>query len=51
MGALLGIGALIAFLVAGGILMGLGHLAIGIGVMLGSLPAAIVVWMKWNDRY
>jgi hypothetical protein len=50
MGALLGLGVLIACLVAGGILLGLGHLVIGIVVMLSGLPGAIVAWMKWSDR-
>jgi hypothetical protein len=47
---LVGLGAFIACLVAGGILLGLGHWAIGIAVMLASLPGAIVAWIKWNDR-
>jgi hypothetical protein len=50
MGALLGLGVFIVCLVAGGILLGTGHLIIGIVVMLASLPAAIVAWMKWSDR-
>ena len=50
MGALLGLGVLTVCLVAGGILLGMGHLIIGIAVLLGGLPGAIVAWMKWNDR-
>jgi hypothetical protein len=49
-GALIGIAVLIACLVVGAILLGLGHLVIGIGVLLAGLPGAIVAWMKWNDR-
>jgi predicted permease len=41
---------MIACLVAGAILLGLGHLVIGIVVLLTGLPGAIVAWMKWNDR-
>jgi predicted permease len=50
MGALLGIGALVVCLVVGAILLGLGHLVIGIVVLLAAVPAAIVTWMKWSDR-
>lgn len=50
MGALLGLVLLIACLVAGGILLGLGHIVIGIVVCLAGFPVAIVAWMKWNDR-
>ena len=50
MGLLIGLGVMIACLVAGAILLGLGHLVIGIVVLLTSLPGAIVAWMKWNDR-
>ena len=50
MGALLGLLVFIACLVAGGILLGLGHIVIGFVVMLASLPGAIVAWIKWNDR-
>ena len=50
MGVLLGLGVLIVCLVAGGILLGTGHLIIGIVVLLSGLPGAIVAWMKWNDR-
>ena len=50
MGALLGLGVLVACLVAGGILLGLGHVVIGIVVLLCGFPGAIVAWMKWNDR-
>jgi hypothetical protein len=47
---LLGLGVLIVCVVAGGILLGLGHSVIGIVVLLARLPGAIVAWMKWNDR-
>ena len=50
MGLLIGLGVMIACLVAGAILLGLGHLVIGIVVLLTSFPGAIVAWMKWNDR-
>jgi len=42
---LLAIGTLIAFLVAGGILMGIGITLIGIIVFVSSLPAALVAWL------
>jgi hypothetical protein len=50
MGALIGIAVMIACLVAGAILLGLGHIVIGFVVVLAGLPGAIVAWMKWNDR-
>ena len=50
MGILIGFGVFVACLVAGGILLGLGHLVIGFVVMFASLPGAIVAWIKWNDR-
>jgi hypothetical protein len=50
MAFLVGLGVFVACLVAGGILMGLGLWAIGIVVVLASLPDAIVAWIKWNDR-
>ena len=50
MGALIGLGVLIACVVAGAVLLGLGHIVIGIVVLLGGFPGAIVAWMKWNDR-
>jgi hypothetical protein len=50
MGALLGLAVFIGCLVAGGILLGLGHGVIGFVVLLCSLPGAIVAWVKWNDR-
>ena len=51
MGFLLGVVVFVACLVAGGTLLGMGHLVIGIAVLLASLPAAIVAWMKWSDRH
>jgi hypothetical protein len=48
--ALVAIGVFIACLIAGAILMGLGHWVIGFAVLLASLPGAIVAWIKWNDR-
>jgi predicted permease len=50
MGLLIGLGAFLACLVAGGILLGLGHVIIGFVVLLASVPCAIVAWIKWNDR-
>ena len=50
MGLLVGLGVFLACIVAGAILLGLGHVVIGIVVLLGSLPGAIVAWIKWNDR-
>jgi predicted permease len=50
MGLVLGLGVFIACLVAGAILLGLGHVIIGIVVLFTSLPGAIVAWIKWNDR-
>jgi len=50
MGFLLGLAVLVACLIAGGILLGAGHPAVGIVVLLCGLPGAIVAWMKWNDR-
>jgi hypothetical protein len=50
MGVLLGLAVFVACLVAGGILLGAGHLVIGFVVMFCSLPGAIVAWIKWNDR-
>ena len=50
MGALLGLVVFVACLVAGGILLGNGHLVIGFVVLLCSLPGAIVAWIKWSDR-
>jgi hypothetical protein len=50
MGALIGLLVLIACLVAGGILLGTGHIVIGFVVLLCGFPGAIVAWMKWNDR-
>jgi hypothetical protein len=49
-GALIGLGVFVACLVAGAILIGLGHLVIGIVVLFCSLPGPIVAWIKWNDR-
>ena len=50
MAALLGLGVLVVCLIAGGILLGTGHLVLGIAVGLAGLPGAIVAWIKWNDR-
>jgi hypothetical protein len=50
MGVLLGLGVFLACLVAGGILIGMGHGVIGFVVLLCSLPGAIVAWIKWSDR-
>jgi hypothetical protein len=50
MGLFLGILVFIACLVAGGLLVGLGHGVIGFVVLLCSMPGAIVAWIKWNDR-
>ncbi|HEY7691897.1 MAG TPA: hypothetical protein VH816_06100 [Gaiellaceae bacterium] len=50
MGVLVGLGVFVACLVVGGILLGLGHLVVGIVVLLLSLPGAIVAWIRWNDR-
>ena len=50
MGALIGLAVFVACLVAGGILLGTGHVVIGFVVLLCSLPGAIVGWIKWNDR-
>ena len=50
MGALIGLGVFVACMVAGAILLGLGHILIGIVVLLASVPGAIVGWVKWNDR-
>ena len=49
MAFLVGLGTFIAALVAGGILVGLGHGFIGFMVMLAAIPGAIVAWMKWNS--
>jgi predicted permease len=49
-GLLVGLGAFVACLVAGGILLGVGHPIIGMVVLLASVPCAIVAWMRWNDR-
>jgi hypothetical protein len=51
MAFLVGLGTFIAALVAGGILVGLGHGFIGFMVMLAAIPGAIVAWMKWNDNH
>lgn len=51
MGFLIGLAVFVACLVAGGILLGGGHLVIGIVVLLASIPVAIVAWMKWVDRH
>jgi hypothetical protein len=48
---LVAVGVFLACIIAGGILMGTGHIVIGILVFLGSLPAAIAGWIKWSDRY
>jgi uncharacterized membrane protein YdfJ with MMPL/SSD domain len=50
MGLLLGLAVFVACLVAGGIVLGTGHLVIGFVVLLASVPGAIVAWIKWNDR-
>jgi predicted permease len=50
MGLLIGLGAFLACLAAGAILLGLGHVIIGFAVLLASVPCAIVAWIKWNDR-
>ena len=50
MGVLIALGAFVACLVAGGILLGSGHIVIGFVVLFCSLPAPIVAWIKWNDR-
>ena len=50
MGVLLGLGVVVACLIVGGILLGAGHLIIGIAVLMTGVPGAIVAWMKWNDR-
>ena len=42
---LLAIGTLIAFIIAGAILMGLGITLIGVCVFVASLPAALVAWL------
>jgi hypothetical protein len=49
-GVLVALGVFIACLVAGGIVLGLGHWLIGLVLLLASLPGAIVAWIKWNDR-
>jgi len=51
MGVLLGLGAVVACLAAGGIVLGTGHIVIGIAVMLAAMPAGVVAWIKWNDRH
>jgi uncharacterized membrane protein required for colicin V production len=48
--ALVGLGTLVAALVAGGILIGLGHGFVGFMVMLAGIPGALVAAMKWSDR-
>jgi hypothetical protein len=50
MGLLLGLAVFVACLIAGGVLLGTGHVVIGFVVLLCSLPGAIVAWIKWNDR-
>jgi uncharacterized membrane protein YccC len=49
-GFLVGLGVFVGCLIAGGILLGNGHWLIGFVVLLASVPAAIVAWIKWNDR-
>ena len=49
-GAILGLLVFFGCLFAGGVVLGLGHWLIGMILLLGSLPGAIVAWMKWNDR-
>jgi len=51
MGFLIGLAVFVACLVAGGILVGKGHVVIGIAVLLACIPASIVAWMKWSDRH
>ncbi len=51
MGALIGLGVFFACVVAGTVLLSLGHILIGIVVLLCSIPGAIVGWMKWSDSH
>ena len=50
MAFLVGLGVFVACLVAGWDPDGSRPWAIGIVVVLASLPGAIVAWIKWNDR-
>ena len=50
MGALIALGVFLVCAAAGGALLGTGHLIIGIVVLIASVPAAVVAWMKWADR-
>lgn len=48
---LLAVGVLIGGFVAGGILMALGFVMIGMIVAFGAIPGAFVAWMTAGDRY
>jgi len=50
MGLILALLVFVGCLIAGGLLVGLGHGVIGFVVLLCSLPGAIVAWIKWSDR-
>jgi hypothetical protein len=50
MGALIGLGVFVACAAAAAALLGTGHLVIGIVVLIGSIPGAVVAWVKWADR-
>ena len=50
MPVLAALGTVVGGFVIGGILIGFDHVLIGIVVGLCSLPAALAVWIKLNDR-
>jgi hypothetical protein len=50
MPALLALGTIVAGFIVGGILIGVGHVFIGIIVACGAIPAALAVWITAGDR-
>ncbi len=50
MAVLAALGTVLAGFIVGGILIGIGHVLIGVVIALAALPFALAVWIKVSDR-
>jgi hypothetical protein len=49
--ALIAIGVAVLAFIVGGAFLATGHFLVGIILIVGSLPVALVLWMRLADRY